>query len=83
MNRMNSHSMHEFTGTEDFKHPIDHHILYEVQSQFSEEPCLVCREFKCLADAVIANSNISPPLITFEQALEAYFLIVHTLQNVL
>ena len=70
------------TGTQDVMHPIDLEILQEVETQFCKEPLLVNSEFKNLADAILNSCDLDPPS-TFLQALEVYFVVLGTLEEIL
>lgn len=70
------------TGTNDYKQPINHHTLSELEDQFCEEPQLVCHQFRQLAEAILIQNNLSPP-VTFLQALEVYFILLQAIEAVI
>ena len=67
---------------QDFKHPVNQHIFNEVQDQFCEEPHLVSPEFKQLAESILSSNNLNPPS-NFLEALEVYFTLIVTLDDLL
>ena len=59
---------------------MDDQVLLDVQTEFCEEPLLVCPEYSSLARAILDEYGICSNPTNFYQALEMYFILVQSVE---
>ena len=66
-------------GVDDYLCSTNPVIISELMEAYSDEPVIVCEEFKNFALAVLSEYNLQQPS-TVDHALELFFVLTHIIE---